>query len=199
MMILVAMLITTCLSPASDELLQELSARTSKVAAEQCGFKLKKIEAFAVNRREGEKQVIRISQEELNSYLALDLSQKYHPSVKRLVISFENERLHGIALLDFDLIGSLSEGLLPKIVNMLLTGKHIVAARGQVQSSNGMAAFHLEQAWLDGNTLPSLIIEEIIATVCKKQRPPFNPFQPSEMPYRIQSIELRKGFVTIYQ
>jgi len=42
-------------------------------------------------------------------------------------------------------------------------------------------------------------VEEIISTVGKRQKPPFDPMQPSQMPYGIQKVETGQGYITVYQ
>ncbi len=198
-MILLAILILTCASSFGDEGSEGAAALPSKAAAERCSLKLKSLEDFAANHKAGQKQTTQFFEDEVNSYLALCLSQKYHPSLKSLEVTFEKEKLQGVALLDFDRIGSPPEGLFSRIIGVLFAGKHNLTARGEIISGKGKASFHLEQAWLDGRELPRFLVEEIITTVGRKQKPPFDPMQPSQIPYKIQSLELLQGSIMVYQ
>ncbi len=188
-----------CALAAGDSELQLTKVSRSKAAAERCSLKLKSLEDFAANHPAGKKQVTTFSEEEVNSYLELDVSRRYHASLKSFSVAFEKEKICGTVVLDFDRMASPAEGALLKLMSLLFPGTHTLAARGEIVSGKGKANFRLEQAWLDGRELPKFLVEEIIATVGRKQNPPFDPLQPSQLPYKIQSIELHPGFIMVYQ
>src|SRR5512139_4117310 len=52
----------------------------SQAAAERCSLKLKSLEDYANHRKGIPNQATQFSEDEANSYLALNLSRKYHPS-----------------------------------------------------------------------------------------------------------------------
>jgi len=135
----------------------------------------------------------------VNSYLALDLSPKYNPCLKSLRMTFEEERLEAVAGIDFDRLGTASTKFLPKVIGLILSGTHNISARGQLLSKNGNANFLLEQARFDNSTIPRSLVEEIITTVGRKQDPPFDPMQPSKMPYEIQKVDVHPGSIVVYQ
>jgi hypothetical protein len=199
-MILLIVLAVSCASAASKPDLKRTASVTSKAAAARCGLQLKNLEDFAANSKAGQKQTTRFSEEELNSYFALDLSSKYHPSLKSLEIScFEHEELEGVAIIDFDKLGDASKGVLPDILSILFSGKHTLTARGKVLSGNGKAHFQLEEAQFDGHELSTFLVEHIITAVGRRQNPPFDPLQPSEMPYKIQRVEVHQDHILVYQ
>jgi len=35
--------------------------------------------------------------------------------------------------------------------------------------------------------------------VGRKQDPPFDPMQPSKMPYEIQKVDVHSGYIVVYQ
>ncbi len=171
----------------------------SQAAAERCGLKMKSLEDFAADRKGHPNQTTQFSEEEANSYLALNLSRKYHPSLKSLVVTFEKERMQAVAVIDFDQLASKSTKLLPQLIGLLLSGTHTLTARGQVISGGGKARFQLEQARFDDSTLPKSLVEEIITAVGKKQNPPFDPLQPSTLPYEIDHLEPNQGNIMVFQ
>jgi len=175
------------------------ASTASKAAAERCRLKIKSLEDFSINRKSGQKQMTRFSEEEINSYLAVDLSSKYHPCLKSLLMTFEESRMQGVATIDFDRLGTTSTRFLPKIVSLLFSGTHTITARGQLLSKNGKANFQLEQARFDNSSLPKSLVEEIITSVGRKQNPPFDPLQPSEMPYKIEKVDVHRGYIIVYQ
>ena len=171
----------------------------SKAAAEQCNLKLKNLENFAAKRKSGQKQTTRFLEGEVNSYLALDLSLKYHPCLKSLVMTFEENAMQAVAAIDFDRLGNTSIKFLPKLISFMFSGTHTLTAQGQLLSKNGYANFHLEKARFDNSTLPKSLVEEIITAVGRKQNPPFDPLQPSEMPYGIKEVDVHPGYIIVYQ
>lgn len=178
------------------------SASTSKAAraaASRCGEKLKDLEDFAAKKKSGEKQTTRFTEEEINAYLDLNLKAKYHPSLESLAVAFEEENLQGVASIDFDRLGGSSSGLLPKVVGMLFSGTHTLKARGKFITREGKAHFQLEKAYFDDSELPKFLVEEIITAVGRKQNPPFDPLQPSTMPYEIKGVEMHPEHIVVHQ
>jgi len=171
----------------------------SKTAAAECHSKLNKMEAFPGKRKSGETQTTKLSDNEINSYLALDLRTRYHPSLKSLVMVFEENRLRATATIDFDLLGMTSSKLLPKLISLMFSGVHTIAADGQLVTNAGKAHFKMNQALFDGSALPKPLIEGIISAVGRKQNPPFDPLQPSEMPYEITKVDVHPGYIIVFQ
>jgi hypothetical protein len=171
----------------------------SKAAAAECHSKLNKLEAFSGKRKSGETQTTKLSENEINSYLALDLGSRYHPCLKSLVMAFEENRLKTTATIDFDLLGVTSSKLLPKLISLMFSGVHTIATEGQLVTNEGKAHFKMNQALFDGSALPKPLIEEIISAVGRKQNPPFDPLQPSKMPYEINKVDVHPGYIIVYQ
>jgi hypothetical protein len=173
--------------------------RPSRGAAESCSAKLKRLEENAADGKSTKNVPTRFSQIEVNSYLALNLGPDYHPCLKSLVIVFEEDKLQGLAAIDFDRLEATSSRLLPKLLSFMFSGTHDISARGRLVNRAGKANFQLEQARFDSSTLPNSLVEEIISMVGRKQTPPFDPLQPSQLPYKIQGIDVHPGYVLVYQ
>ncbi len=171
----------------------------SKSAAAECARKVKRLEDFSARTGSKGAQTTRISEAELNSYLAYELSPKYHPSLKNLTVRLEPNRLQGLASIDFDQLGVSSKKSVTRMIASLLSGKHTLTAYGKLIADGGRACFQLERASFDDISLPNLLVEEIISTVGKRQKPPFDPMQPSQMPYGIQKVEMGQGCIDVYQ
>ncbi len=135
----------------------------------------------------------------MNSYFALILSSKYHPCLKMLSFKLEEDKLQAVAAIDFDRLGRTSGRLLPKLLSFMLSGVHTLTARGQLVSGNGKASFRLEEARFDNTTLPKALVEEIITAVGRKQNPPFDPLEPSELFYGIQKVDVHSGYIVVHQ
>lgn len=193
---LAALLVLCALADAGPETAKSVITRT---AADRCNAKLKTIENFAAQRKAGQKQTTRFSENEVNSYLALDLRSQYHPCLKSLILAFEEDRLQSIAAIDFDRLGSTSNRLLPKLLSFMLSGVHMMTVRGRLMSGNGKASFRLEQAQFDNRTLPKTLVEEIITAVGRKQNPPFDPLQPSTLFDDIEKVEVHPDYILVFQ
>jgi len=174
-------------------------SRISKSASESCAAKVKAMEDFAAEAKPRKGKKTRFSEEEINSYLELELKAKYHPSLRSLVLTFGEGRLKGLATLDLDNLNMNSTKFMARILAKLLTGVHELALDGRLIAAEGKGRFSLEEARFDSSTLPNFLVEEIISSVGKKQKPPFDPMQPSELPYRIQKVEIRRGYLLVVQ
>jgi hypothetical protein len=108
-------------------------------------------------------------------------------------------RLQGSANIDFDLVELKSDSLLTGLLRKMLAGVHSLVVLGGLASGDGKANFRLDEARFDSISLPNVLVAEIITTVCRKQNPPFDPMQPSALPYRIQKVDLHAGYIVAYQ
>ncbi len=171
----------------------------SPAAAKRCADKLERLQRFAVEGEEGKRQVTRFTQEEVNSYLALEVSPKYHASLKRVTFAFEESRLRCTADIDFDRLRLESTQSASQLLAWMFSGIHRLALYGILRSEGGRARFQLLEARFDGTSLPNLLVEEILSAVGRKQEPPFDPMQSSQMPYGIRKVELHAGWILVYQ
>jgi hypothetical protein len=81
----------------------------------------------------------------------------------------------------------------------MISGVHKITAEGTLIAQNGKARFRLHEARFDENTLPNFLVEPIISAVGRRQTPPFDPLEPSEMPYHIDKVDLHHGYIVVYQ
>lgn len=157
------------------------------------------LQAFADSHKPGQTQTTKFTEEEINSYLALEISSKYHPCLKSLVLSFKEKKLKVVSAIDFDRLGRSSTKILPKLMSFLFSGIHTLDADGQVISGDGKGSFKLEKATFDRGELPRSLVESIISAVGRKQTPPFDPMQPTAMPYEIRKVDMHSGYIIVYQ
>ena len=174
-------------------------AGISKEASDSCGLKVKRLEEYTAKPDPKEKQTTQFSQSELNSFLALELSRQYHPSLKSLLVALEEDRLQGVATIDFDVLSMNSKSVTAKLFTKLFAGVHNLTVRGKLLARDGKGSFQLEEARFDDTTLPNFLVEEIISAVGKKQKPPFDPMQPNTMPYNIERVDLHREYILVYQ
>jgi hypothetical protein len=178
------------------------SGGVSKAAAESCAVKVQRLEDYAaatIPASSVGKHATRLTEDELNSYLELDLRPEYHPSLKSLKVRLVEARLQGSASIDFDLVELKNTSLLTSLLRKMLAGVHSLVVLGGLLSGDGKACFRLDEARFDGISLPNLLVAEIITAVCRKQNPPFDPMKPSALPYRIQKVDLHARYIVVYQ
>jgi hypothetical protein len=177
----------------------EAGPELSRVAADSCARKVKKLQDFSASTGNLGHQTTRISEVELNSFMAYQLSSKYHPSLKSLTVRFRPAQLQCVAELDFDQLGMSSKKSMTTMLASLFSGTHNLAVSGKLVADAGQAHFELERALFDDVSLPNLLVGEIISTVGKRQKPPFDPMQPTGMPYGIRKVDVGQSFIVIYQ
>jgi hypothetical protein len=172
----------------------------SIAAAKRCSEKLDTLENFAAKHKPSQKQTTKFSQDEINSYLALDLSAHYHPCLKSLKVDlFEENEVQAVASIDFDQLKSTSNKTLSKLIGILFSGKHTLTTKGKLISKDGKAHFALDQAHFDDATLPQYLVEPVITVVGRKQKTPFDPLQPSKIFYEIEKVDIHDGYLIVYQ
>jgi hypothetical protein len=181
----------------AESLLMPDGKNLSKAASDSCVAKLKRLEESSASS--SKKQTVEFSETEINSYLAFELSKNYHPSLKSLLVTLEESKLRGVASIDFDSLAMNSKTVFTTLMTKMFSGVHTLSVRGKLVAAEGKGSFQLEEAHFDDSALPSFLVEEIISSVGRKQKPPFDPLQPSKLPYGIQSVELHPGRALIRQ
>ncbi len=171
----------------------------SRAAAQSCDAKVSRMEAFDASSEKGNSLNTRLTENELNSYLAIVLSPNYHPCLKSIQLKFDEGRLQAAARIDFDRLELGNSPLVSGLARKMLSGVHELKVSGSLISSSGKASFKLGEASFDGVALPNVLVTEIISAVGRKQNPPFDPMQPSPLPYHIQKVDVHTGFIMIYQ
>lgn len=162
-------------------------------------MKLKKITDFDKQEASGRDTVTRITEEEINAYLDLNLDPKYQPCLKNLRLTLKQDILEGLASVDFDCLQGKSSESYPGYIAFFFTGTHVITTRGKVTSDSGEGRLELEQAMFDGNRVPIFLVEEAVEAVCKSRNLSFNPLQPSQLPYAIKRITVHPGYLLVFQ
>jgi hypothetical protein len=173
--------------------------KISQKASDSCARKVNALEARAAQTNRRGRQTTRISEEEINSYLALELKAKFHPCLTSLQFSLGENRLSGTAGIDFDNLGMSAAKTITKVLAHLFSGKHKLSVTGNLVTEAGKGSLQLEEARFDGSLLPNFMVAEVITAVGRKQRPPFDPLQPSQMPYAIEKVDVHPGYIIVYQ
>jgi hypothetical protein len=200
LVLLVPVLLSLALSHGPVPGKGETTSSISQAASDSCNLKIKNLENFAADSAAKQSQTTRFSQNEINSYLALDLSSKYSPGLKSLQLTFEeSNNLQALALIDFDKLELSTTKPFAQLFANMFSGIHQLTLRGSLIAQAGEASFKVGDARFDGNALPGLLVEEIITTVGRRQNPPFDPLHPTQMPYHIEQVDVHSGYIIVRQ
>jgi len=171
----------------------------SKAASEQCARKFREIEEFDSKPNSQKEKTTQFSQDEINSFIALELRSNFSGSLKNLQIRFNEDNLQVDAVVDLDSFGAASARLSEKLLAAVMSGVHPLRATGSLHAKDGKAYFEFTEAYFDDHILPKFLVEEIISGVGRRQKPPFDPLQPFQIPYHIKSVDVKPGMIIIYQ
>jgi hypothetical protein len=172
---------------------------SSKTASAKCAAKFREVQEFGKDANPQKKKTTRFSEDEINSYIALELQSNFGPSLKGLRMGFKENSMHVEADIDFDSFQEKSTKLSERLLSVVMSGVHTLTATGRLHAKGGEAYFELMEARIDEHVLPKVLVEQIISGVGRRQKPPFDPLQPSQMPYRIKSVDMHAGMIIIYQ
>lgn len=175
------------------------ASKISRAAARRCQAKIDRLLAYAGSAKPEGGQTTQFTDDEVNSYLALETSASYHPSLKSLWFTFQESTLGCAASIDFDQIQLSSSQVLNQLLYSMFSGVHLLSLSGTLVAQEGQAYFRLAGASFDGTKLPNALVEQIITIVGRSQRPPFDPLKPSEMPYGIKKVEVHTRSITVFQ
>jgi hypothetical protein len=171
----------------------------SKEASIKCAAKFREIQAFDQDANPQKKKSTRFNEDQINSYLALELQSNFGPSLKGLRVEFKEDSLKIEADIDFDSFREKSNGISERLFAAVVSGIHTLTATGRLHAQGGEAYFELWEARIDEQVVPKILVEQIISGVSRRQKPPFDPLQPSQMPYHIKSIDVHAEMIIVYQ
>jgi hypothetical protein len=164
-------------------------------------LKVEAIERNALSRRPAA-LVTRVSEREVNAYLAFD-------AVSELPGGFTNPRitvlpdlkLSGTATIDLDAIRKARQSRSWLDPLTYLGGKVAVAVSGRLTSSNGLARFALDRATVGGITVPKMLVQELVTFYSRTPDNPrgLNLDDPYPLPARIRQIDIRPGEAIVRQ
>jgi hypothetical protein len=171
----------------------------SKAYAAEYSKKIEQIEDFASNHEKGKTQNTRLTEEEINAYLDLNIKSDYKSCLERLHIAFNQDILDGYAKIDFTCVKEKSGDSLPVLMTRMFSGTHVLSIQGRIHSARGEGRFELEQARFDDIGLPGFLVEQAISSICRRQDPPFDPMDSYPLPYNIEKITIHPGYIQIFQ
>jgi hypothetical protein len=146
--------------------------------------------------------VTRISQAELNAYLAYDAPAQLPAGLAEPRITvLPTLDLSGTALVDLDAVRKQrqSRGWLDPL--NYLSGTLAVAVVGRLEATQGQARFALQSASVGGVPVPKMVVQELVGFFSRTDANPrgINIDDPYPLPARIREIDIRLGEALVKQ
>jgi len=165
---------------------------------------LRKIAVIATHGLAAQSKPLRtpVTESEVNSFLEFHARSEIPAGVLEPVVTIEEAgRLRGRALVDLDEVKKAQAGTGGFGVLSMLSGRVPVEAVGTLNTTNGIAQFHLEQTLVSGVPVPKALLQQVVSYY---SRTPENPEgidleAPFPLPVNIRQIETLKGQAIIVQ
>jgi len=170
-------------------------AAVSAEAAEAAAAKLERIRHPSAGASSSE--VVRFTEEEVNSYLYYDLASQYPPGLSKVNITFTPSQIAGTAEVDFDKAKAARQRPAPAVMDYLFWGVHTLAVEGDFSAVDGKGYFALASVSLDGVTLPRPLVDFLISTYLKPRFPGFDLDSPFPLPYSIDRVQVKRGSIEV--
>lgn len=151
------------------------------------------------NHQNGDKtsRTYRLTDTELNAYLQAQLREQEQPGVEQFSVSLVRGGFVTLAKVDTNELSLPQDSASALLLYTLFSGKQTLEAEGDFQARNGKGVYRVRWAKLNGRSIPPSIANGLLSSMGKKQEPPFDPTEPFEMPWGIDSVDCHPDYVTI--
>ena len=140
------------------------------------------------------KRTYKLSETDLNSYLSFQIKKTKRKGLENVSVSLKQGGFVTVVEMNMSQIQLKDKSLTASMLSALLQGAHTLEVEGQLSVQEGIGKYQVQQASLDGITLPSSMV---LSTLGRQQDPPFDPVEPFPMPYGISTVDVQLGRVTI--
>ena len=143
-----------------------------------------------------------VTENEVNSYLALEFSEDFPAGVIEPSIAILGTgRVSASAMVDLNAVRKASGNTSPLGPRSFLTGHLPVTATGILHAQNGVGRFELQSASVGGVPVPKLFLQEIVSYYSKNLTTPggIGIDAPFELPARIREIHVERGYAIVVQ
>jgi len=141
------------------------------------------------------REPITVSERQVNSYVALALGSKLPASVSGLSFRFEPERLAASGMLDLDAVKEKLPKTGASTLLSFLGGTVPVTVKGRFQGVSGQGQVVVEEAAVNGISLPPSVLAQIVAQATRSSKQPagFDLLAPFPLPWTARSVRLEAG------
>ena len=137
----------------------------------------------------------KLTEEELNAYLSAQLYQQHQKAVESIALLLKEGTFLTRVEVNVDELQFPVDDVMTGYLRLLLKGIQTLEIEGTLETENGMATYRVQEARLSGIPIPARLVNNLLSSLGKKNDPPFDPTQPFEMPYSIQSFTFQPGKV----
>jgi hypothetical protein len=127
---------------------------------------------------------------DLNAYLKRELLAQPLRGVEDLFTELHQNAFIAFLTLNFDQVEVPEDSLALQIFKKLLQGTQRLKLEGTVKIEDGIGLYETHRAWLSDFPIPAPVVDALLSSVGRKQRPPFDPTKPFEAPYGISALSL---------
>lgn len=136
-----------------------------------------------------------VTEEELNAYLSAQLHQQHQKAVESIVLLLKEGTFLTRVEVNVDELQFPVDDVMTGYLRLLLKGIQTLEIEGTLEAEKGLATYRVQEARLSGIPIPAQLVNYLLSSLGKKNNPPFDPTQPFEMPYGIQSFTFQPGNV----
>jgi hypothetical protein len=136
-----------------------------------------------------------VTEKELNAYLTAQLYQQDQKAVESIDLLLKEGTFLTRVEVNADELQVKGDDVTIGYLKLLLRGTQTLEVEGKLQAADGLASYLVQEARLSGITLPAPWVNSLLSSLGKRNNPPFDPTEPFEMPYGIQSVTFQPGKV----
>ena len=139
---------------------------------------------------------LELMEDDVNAWLNLVVQGRDQYGVKEVQVNFlGGNRINGTAEIDMDKISL--EGYSAQLFRNLLSGVQKVDVTGLLECENGKGQFSVEEAFLNGVSVPAVLVEQILSYVSTRQLPNVDITEPFNLPSDVRSVQVLEDRVVI--
>ena len=140
-------------------------------------------------------RIYELTEEELNAYLSAQLRQQDQKAVESMFLSLREGTFLTVIEVDVNELQLRGDDVTTGYLRLLLRGTQTLEIEGKLQAEDGLASYLVQEARLSGISLPASWVNSLLSSLGKRNKPPFDPTEPFDMPYGIRSVIFHPGKV----
>jgi hypothetical protein len=152
----------------------------------------------AVQSGSPKKQVVQVTQGEINSYLNLAYASELPRGVTDVEIRLGSERIEAKGSVDLEQVrDKVAAGSLGAF--SLLGGQVPIELAGRLVNQDGFGTIELESAYVASIRVPISMVEQMVATSTRSDKRPdgFDIHSPFRLPYSVNRVRIEPGRATL--
>jgi len=157
----------------------------------------KKLTAITVFKSNSGIEQTEFTEPEIDAFLHDELSQHYPQGLRQIRVRFQENLLLASALVNFD---EMHVELDPSVILLLsafLRGEHSLEVVSKLTTRNGVGRYEILSVKLDGKEMSRWLIDLLLLHYVIPKYPKAQPKLDFNLPFKIQSIELTPGKVSV--